>query len=286
MNPREIDALVERIAGDILQSLSGRGEPGSGGICPACGTSCDGACAPRIAALVRAGVDRCAPAPEFPGSPAAIAAMIDHTLLKPEATESDIDRHCDEALAAGFATVCVNPVFVERCSRRLQGSRVRVCSVVGFPLGAALKGTKAEETRAVRQAGAEEIDMVLPVGLLRSGRTGLVEEHVAAVVAAAGADATVKVILETCLLDDGEKRTACRIAVAAGAHFVKTSTGFGRGGATVADVLLMRREIGGRAGVKASGGIRSLEAVRAMLAAGATRIGTSAGVRILREAGA
>ncbi|MBP6786734.1 MAG: deoxyribose-phosphate aldolase [Candidatus Promineofilum sp.] len=215
----------------------------------------------------------------------AIAQVIDHTLLKPEATREQIDRLCREALEYHFASVCVNPTHVGRCAELLRGSDVKVCTVVGFPLGATTTAVKAYETRQAIDDGATEIDMVINVGALKSGDLDAVQADIAAVVDEAhAADALVKVIIETALLSDDEKVTACRLAKAAGAEFVKTSTGFGPGGAKVEDVALMRRVVGPEMGVKASGGVRNYADVQVMIAAGATRIGASAGVAIVSEA--
>jgi deoxyribose-phosphate aldolase len=211
--------------------------------------------------------------------------LIDHTLLKPDATQSDIETLCRQAVEYGFASVCVNPAWVTLCARVVQGSAVRVCSVVGFPLGATVTDAKRYETERALVDGATEIDMVIHVGALKSGHRELVRSDIGAVVdTCLTAGALCKVIIEAALLLDEQKVTACTLAAAAGAHFVKTSTGFARGGATVADVALMRRIVGPDTGVKASGGIRDLETLRAMVAAGATRIGTSAGVAIVRQA--
>jgi deoxyribose-phosphate aldolase len=213
-----------------------------------------------------------------------VASAIDHTLLKPDATADDIDTLCREAREWKFATVCVNPTWVALAARLLQGSGVGVCSVVGFPLGATTPDVKQYEARRAIFDGATEIDMVLNVGALKSGDVRLVSEDIRAVVAACSERQVVtKVILETALLTDEEKATACTLAKAAGADFVKTSTGFGPGGATAADVALMRRVVGADMGVKASGGVRDLQQMQAMVAAGATRIGASAGVRIVKE---
>lgn len=209
-----------------------------------------------------------------------LAAMIDHTILKPEATREQLQRLCAEALTWRFATVCVNSSWVEYCAGELLDSPLRVCAVVGFPLGCSLPASKADEARRAVAAGAAEIDMVLHVGWLKSGLWTQVEEDIAGVVQAA-VPAAVKVILETCLLTDEEKIRACEVARQAGAHFVKTSTGFSSGGATLADVALMRQSVGAMLGVKASGGIRDLEAALAMIGAGANRIGTSSGVAIV-----
>jgi deoxyribose-phosphate aldolase len=215
-----------------------------------------------------------------------MAAWIDHTLLKPEATPDQVEKLCQEAVQYRFATVCINPVYVPLARRMLEGSGVLVCTVVGFPLGATLTAAKADETRRAIEAGAQEIDMVLPVGLLRGGEYQAVAEDIGTVVQVSHAQgALVKVIQEMALLNQKEKITGCLLSQMAGADFVKTSTGFGPGGATLEDVELMRRVVGPRMGVKAAGGIRSLADARAMLQVGATRLGTSAGVKIVQEAG-
>jgi deoxyribose-phosphate aldolase len=210
--------------------------------------------------------------------------MIDHTLLKPDATKGDIETLCREAVQYGFASVCVNPTWVATCARLVQGSAVAVCSVVGFPLGATTADTKQYEARRAIFDGAREIDMVINVGALKSGDLHLVERDIRGVASACReANVISKVILETALLTQDEKVAACTLAKAAAADFVKTSTGFGPGGATAEDVALMRRVVGEEMGVKASGGVRTLEGVQAMVAAGATRIGASAGVRIVQQ---
>jgi deoxyribose-phosphate aldolase len=218
------------------------------------------------------------------GTVSDVAAMIDHTLLRPDATRTEIETLCREAVEFRFASVCVNPTWVALCAARLRETPVKVCSVVGFPLGATTPDTKHYETRRALADGAAEIDMVINVGALKSGDVRLVERDVEAVTAPCrAAGAISKVIIEAALLTDDEKRAACTLAKAAGADFVKTSTGFGPGGATVADVELMRQVVGGEMGIKAAGGVRDLEGLRAMVAAGATRIGASAGVRIVQE---
>ncbi len=216
-----------------------------------------------------------------------IAALIDHTLLKPEATAADIRKVCAEAREYGFATVCVNPYWVRLVAGELAGSAVKVCAVVGFPLGANATEIKVAETAGVIRAGAQEIDMVLNVGELRSGNFDVVSDDIIAVVETAHASgAIVKVILETALLNSEQKVKACLLAKEAGADFVKTSTGFGPGGATTEDVALMRRTVGPAMGVKASGGIRTLEELRKMVAAGASRVGASASVKIIEATAA
>ena len=208
-----------------------------------------------------------------------IAKYIDHTLLKPEASEEAVRKLCAEARDFGFASVCVNGEFTELVARELKGSDVKTCVVIGFPLGAGTSAAKAFEAGDAVSRGAEEIDMVLSVGRLRSGDTAAVREDIQSVVRSAEG-ALVKVIIETCLLTDEQKELACRLAEEAGAHFVKTSTGFSTGGATAEDVALMRRVVGNRLGVKASGGIRKREDAERMIAAGASRIGASASVAI------
>jgi deoxyribose-phosphate aldolase len=215
----------------------------------------------------------------------AIAALIDHTLLRPDATASDIRKLCEEARQYSFASVCVNPYWVPLAASALAGSSVKVCTVVGFPLGANSTAIKVAETKEAVQAGAREIDMVLNIGELRGGNNDAVRQDIQAVTEAAHrANAIVKVILETALLDDQQKAVACTLAKNAGAEFVKTSTGFSTHGATASDVALMRKTVGPDMGVKASGGIRTLEDLKNMVAAGATRIGASAGVKILEAA--
>lgn len=214
--------------------------------------------------------------------PEDLAGMIDHTLLKPEATPAQIRKLCQEAREHQFASVCVNPAYVPLAVSELQNSTVPVCAVVGFPLGNATTAMKALETRMMVAAGAREIDMVIHVGQLKAGNASGVRDDIQAVVAAAGQGVLVKVILETCLLTDDEIIQGCRLAQAAGAHFVKTSTGFNKAGATAAHVALMRQTVGNLMGVKAAGGIRDFETAMQMVQAGASRIGASASVEIVR----
>jgi len=213
-----------------------------------------------------------------------LASMIDHTLLKATATPEQIIQCCKQAKEYNFASVCANPCFVKLMSEELKGSGVKVCTVIGFPLGANSTGVKAFETEKAVADGADEIDMVINVGELKAGNLEYVENEIREVVRASQ-NALVKVIIETCFLDDNEKVTACRLAQNAGANFVKTSTGFGTGGAEVADVRLMRQTVGNIMGVKASGGIRSLDDALKMIEAGANRIGTSSGVAIIEGLG-
>jgi deoxyribose-phosphate aldolase len=211
-----------------------------------------------------------------------IAGMIDHTLLKQDSTKQQIETLCKEAREYAFASVCVNPAWVNYASKLLSGTGVKVCTVIGFPLGASTPETKAFETKNAIDNGAEEVDMVINIGALKDGNDELVEKDIKAVVNAAKGKALTKVIIETCLLTEEEKVRACQLAVKAGADFVKTSTGFSTGGATVEDIALMRKTVGPDIGVKASGGVRSAEDAEKMIEAGATRIGTSSGVAIVK----
>ncbi len=214
----------------------------------------------------------------------ALAAMIDHTLLRPDATTGEIERHCAEAKEYGFASVCVNSCHVRRCAQLLAGSRVKVCTTIAFPLGAISTAAKTCEAVQALDDGARELDMVMNIGMLKSGNHTAAEDDIRAVVRIAHErGAIVKVILETGLLNDGEKVIACRLAQDANADFVKTSTGFGHGGATVADVQLLRNSVGPSMGVKASGGIKTRRDAEEMITAGASRIGASAGIRIVAE---
>ena len=208
------------------------------------------------------------------------AAMIDHTLLKAEATSDQIAKICEEAKQYGFASVCVNPTWVKFAAEKLQGAESVVCTVIGFPLGANTPAVKAFETKDAIANGAGEVDMVINIGALKEGNFDLVREDIKAVVEAANGT-LVKVIIEACLLTDEEKVKACELSVEAGADFVKTSTGFSTGGATAADIALMRKTVGPDLGVKASGGVRSLEDMQLMIENGATRIGASSGVAIM-----
>jgi len=221
---------------------------------------------------------------EVLNNPKGVALLIDHTMLKPDASQEDIARICAEARHYGFASVCVNPYWVRFAFAALAGSGVNVCTTIGFPLGANESATKLAEGEIALMQGAKELDMVQNVGALRSGNLETVENETRQLAQLSHSrGAILKVILETCCLSEEEKKTACRLAVEAGADFVKTSTGFASAGATVEDVRLMRQAIGDSAGVKAAGGIRTLETLRAMVKAGANRIGTSSGVQIMHE---
>jgi deoxyribose-phosphate aldolase len=267
--------LVQEIVRAILSQL--------GAAEPPCGCHAAACCPDRMGRLLGHGAERFG-LQAGGGYPRDIARTIDHTLLKPEATGEQIEALCAEARQHGFATVCVNPAWVPLCVRLLDGSETRVCTVVGFPLGATLPEAKAFEAARVVAEGACEVDMVLNIGALKSGDYRLVERDVAGVVEASHrGGALVKVIIEAALLTDDEKVKACVLSKEAGADFVKTSTGFGPGGATAADVSLMRRVVGRDMGVKAAGGVRDLKSAQAMLEAGADRIGASVGVKIVQE---
>jgi deoxyribose-phosphate aldolase len=241
--------------------------------------------ADSVGDIVAAGADRIGAAPGVGDEVRELASLIDHTLLKPDAARGDVEKLCDEAARWSFASVCVNPGWIRLCAELLKKSRVRVCSVIGFPFGATLPEVKAFETKLVRDDGAQEFDMVVNVGALKSKDDGLVARDIEGVVRAAGHNGVVKVILETAYLTDEEKERACRLAQRAGAHFVKTSTGYAPGGATVEDIALMRRAVGEKMGVKASGGIRDTATALQMIEAGASRIGASASVKIVTGAG-
>ena len=240
-------------------------------------------CPDRLRSMVAAGATRLG-LHATGGSADDVAAMIDHTLLKPDATRAEVETLCREAAEHRFASVCVNPTWVLLCAERLRGTPVVVCAVVGFPLGATTADTKHYETRRAIFDGAREIDMVINVGALKSGDLRVVERDIEAVTGPCRESGAIsKVIIEAALLTEDEKVAACTLAKAAGADYVKTSTGFGPGGATAADVALMRRVVGEEMGVKAAGGVRDLEGLKAMVAAGATRIGASAGVKIVQQ---
>lgn len=283
MNRGAVDeARLESVLLEIAQQLVERGlDPAALGAL-GCTSIHVQVCPEHVQPVLDAGACRVAVRGANASLLGTLGATIDHTLLKPDATARDVDTLCDEALSNRFASVCVNGTWVKRCAEILQGSGVLVCTVVGFPLGASAPEVKAYEARRAIEDGACEVDMVINVGALKGGDDELVRRDIAGL-----ADlchrlgARLKVILETCLLNDEEKVRACRLAREAGADFVKTSTGFSTGGATVEDVALMRRTVGPAMGVKASGGVRDAEAAQAMLQAGATRIGASASVAIV-----
>ncbi|MFI5177715.1 MAG: deoxyribose-phosphate aldolase [Vicinamibacterales bacterium] len=249
----------------------------------ACHHVAEDCCPGRLQGVIEAGAARLG-LHATGGAPTGVAGLIDHTLLKPDATRRDLEQLCKEAAEFSFATVCVNPSWVAFCYSLLRSTPVGVCSVVGFPLGATTPDVKHFETRRVIFDGAREVDMVINIGALKSGDVRAVERDIEAVTGPCRDCGVIsKVIIEAAYLTDEEKVTASTLAKAAGADFVKTSTGFGPGGATVADVALMRRVVGEEMGVKAAGGVKDLDALKAMVAAGATRVGASAGVRIVQQ---
>ena len=282
----DIERIVEEITREVLIRLS-QSAPAQNGAagCNCADGSCAQHCADKVNQVVQAGATRLTASLGTQPAQYGVARFIDHTLLKPDASQDQIAQLCYEARANHFASVCVNPTHVRLCAQLLKDSDVKVCTVVGFPLGATPATVKAYETQQAIRDGATEIDMVINIGAVKSRDYRAVNEDIAAVTRAAHAgNALVKVIIETALLTDEEKVIACQLAKAAGADFVKTSTGFGPGGATVADIALMRRVVGAEMGVKASGGVRDYADAQAMINAGATRIGASAGVRIVKEA--
>lgn len=287
MTAADLDQLVAEIGDAILARLPGKGGRAEGLgvpdlVCPGCTQRCAQTCSAKTKTIVACGADRVSASEKLTNVDPAIASLIDHTLLKPDATKAEIVKVCAEARKFRFASVCVNPYWVPLVAAELAGSPVKTCTVVGFPLGANATETKVHETEIATRAGAQEIDMVQNVGALRSGDHEAVKLDIQAVAQAAHRNgAILKVILETGLLDDNQKAIASTLAKMAGADFVKTSTGFGPGGATAADIALMRATVGPDLGVKASGGVRTLEDVKKMTAAGATRIGASASVKIV-----
>jgi deoxyribose-phosphate aldolase len=293
----ELDILVQQIGEEILSRVGGApvvAAPKKGEglnlqdqVCPGCVQRCAQTCAKNTKEIIAAGADRVSASERLTKIDPAIASLIDHTILKPDATRADVIKICREARQYSFASVCVNPYWVPIVKAELTGSPVKVCTVVGFPLGATSTEAKVAETAAALRSGAQEIDMVINVGALRSGDHEAVKVDIQEVVRVShAARAIVKVILETALLDDNQKAVACTLCKLAGADFVKTSTGFGPSGATAHDVALMREVVGPSMGVKASGGIRTLADFRAMTAAGASRIGASASVKIVEAAAA
>jgi deoxyribose-phosphate aldolase len=272
MNNGSYEQLVEQITDLVLSKLD------SDNYCPTF-------CRADVERIVDAGASRIGIVLGETATAHDWASLVDHTLLKPEASESDIKKLCEEAVQYGFASVCVNPSWVKKASEFLRSTNVPVCTVIGFPLGATLSDVKAYEARRAIFNGAREVDMVINIGALKSGDDCAVEDDIRAVAIAAHENGVLlKVIIETALLSDEEKVRACLASKNAGADFVKTSTGFAKGGATVDDVALMRRVVGKGLGVKASGGVKGIEDAKAMVEAGATRIGASVGVKIAQEA--
>ena len=299
MTQAELDALVAQIGEEILARVGptdtapaaapkkGEGLNLPDQVCPGCVQRCAQTCSRNTKEIIALGATRVSASERLTKIDPGIAALIDHTILKPEATRADVVKVCREARQYNFASVCVNSYWVPLVRAELAGSPVKVCTVVGFPLGAASTAAKAAEASAAVCAGAQEVDMVINVGALRSGDQDAVKADIEEVVRVSHrGGAIVKVILETALLDDNQKAVACMLAKEAGADFVKTSTGFGPSGATAHDIALMREVVGPRMGVKASGGIRTLQDLQTMTAAGATRIGASASVKIVEATAA
>jgi len=281
-NSADIEKLVSQITDVILSRL------GSGGLASECAVyhdECFVKCPDRMHSLIASGGVRFGLSGPESEAARQVARYIDHTLLKPDATRDEILKLCEEGARYAFASVCINPIWVREAACALRGSGVKVCTVVGFPLGSNAPDTKSFESRRAVFDGASELDMVINIGALKSGDNDLVLRDIAGVVEVAHEVGYIcKVIIETALLTDDEKIRACLLSKEAGADFVKTSTGFSKGGATVADIALMRRVVGGEMGVKASGGVKDLKQAQEMIRAGATRIGASVGVKIVQEA--
>jgi deoxyribose-phosphate aldolase len=294
LDQRQLEDLVQAITEEVITQLAARsrdtdarkivGSETDDQVCADCDQQCAVRCARKTRKVVEAGASRISACSGCCGVDDEIARLIDHTLLRPDATRDQIRKLCEEAAQFCFASVCVNPWYVGLAAELLRGKGVKVCTVVGFPFGATLPQVKAFETEAAIRKGAQEIDMVINIGALKSGQDQDVEADIRGVVSASHrGEAICKVILETALLATEEKIRACLAAKNAGADFVKTSTGFGPGGATAEDVALMRAVVGSEIGVKAAGGVRSLEDLKKMVAAGATRIGASASVKIIEQ---
>jgi deoxyribose-phosphate aldolase len=283
----DLDRLVQQITEEIIAEL-GKVPCSTQVVCKGCvgclgNSHCAAQCTPDVEHLVNLGAARIGAGPGIGKLPTTLASIIDHTLLKPDALPRDIEKVCQEAIQYGFASVCVHPSYTPLVAELLAGTPVKTCTVIGFPLGATKTEVKAYEARLAEQDGAREVDMVIHIGAIKSGGYQYVENDIGEVVRAVSQGTLVKVILETALLTDEEKMKACELAQQAGAHFVKTSTGFGPGGATAADVALMRRIVGPSMGVKASGGVRTREDAVTMVRAGASRIGASASVQIVAK---
>jgi deoxyribose-phosphate aldolase len=285
LDERTIEQIIEQITRNVLILIKEDQDRATSGSGNGNGSLSAENFASKVQPAVSAGAERFASTLGVAPTDESVAHMIDHTLLKPDATQDQIAQLCYEARKYNVASVCVNPSYVKLCSSLLEGSDVKVCVVVGFPLGATPTDGKVFEAQQAIREGASEVDMVINVGALKSRDYELVERDIASVARACHADnAILKVIIESALLTDEEKVVACQLAKVAEADFVKTSTGFGPGGATVEDVALMRRVVGPAMGVKASGGIRTYEDAQKMIAAGASRLGASAGVRIIQGA--
>jgi deoxyribose-phosphate aldolase len=291
LEQHEFEQVVRVVTEEVLKYLNPSGpiassnQPSDDEICTDCDQNCVEKCKRKAQLVVDAGADRISCGPRIVELDAGLAGLIDHTLLKPEASRDDIRKLCQEAARFGFASVCINPWNVPLAAEMLRGTSVRVCTVVGFPLGATLPQVKIHETEVAVKLGAQEIDMVINIGALKSGQDDTVESDIRGVVEASHRGGAIcKVILETALLTVDEKVRALEACKRAGADFVKTSTGFSTGGATAEDVALMRAVVGSDIGVKAAGGVRTLEDLKKMVCAGATRIGASASVKIMEQA--
>jgi len=288
---REIENVARIVTEEVLRYLGAPAGASDAGvargdeICPDCDQNCAEKCARKTRAVVEAGADRISCGPKVIQLDAGFAGLIDHTLLKPEASRDEIRKLCQEAARFGFASVCVNPWNVPVAAEMLRGTNVKVCTVAGFPLGATLPQVKIYEAEEAIKLGAQEIDMVINIGALKSGQDDVVESDIRGVVQASHRGGAIcKVILETALLTDEEKVRGSAAAKRAGADFVKTSTGFSTAGATAEDVALMRAVVGSEIGVKAAGGVRTFDDLKKMVCAGATRIGASASVKIMEQA--
>ncbi len=289
-DPQTVERIVELVTRQVLLALAEEERRAANPFDDTCTQECGAGycirhCGDKVELIVQAGAERIAAGLGATPANANLAAMIDHTLLKPEATPDQIAQLCYEARKHGFAAVCVNPTHVQLCAQLLKGSSVAVCTVAGFPLGATPPEVKAYEAQLALDQGATEIDMVVNIGALKSQDYAQVARDIRAVVRVCHArtpPSLVKVIIEAVLLNEEEKIAACLLAKESGADYVKTSTGFASGGATVADVALMRRVVGSKMGVKAAGGVRTAAEAQAMVGAGATRIGASAGVKIIQ----
>ncbi len=286
IDEQTLENVIEQITRQVLILVQNGGGPGEVGSVPAKAISANNF-VEKVKPMVDAGADRLASTLGIAPTDGQLSHMIDHTILKPEATQDQIAQLCFEARKYGFASVCVNPTNVKLCASLLQGTDIDICTVVGFPLGATPTDVKVFETQQAIREGATEVDMVMNVGALKSRDYELLRGDIAAIARVCHAgNAILKVIIEAALLTDEEKVIACQLAKVAGADFVKTSTGFGPGGATVEDVALMRRVVGPSIGVKAAGGIKTLEDAQKMIAAGASRLGASASVKIIQSKGA
>jgi deoxyribose-phosphate aldolase len=290
VDSQELEKLIQAVTEEMLAYL-GTQPPSFRSVelaeiyCSECNERCNHLCVHKTQKAIEAGATRISAGSEVVSVDSEIAHLIDHTLLKPDATREQIRKLCEEAVKFGFASVCINPWNVAQAAKLVRGSQVKVCTVVGFPLGATLPQVKIYETDATIKLGAQEIDMVINIGALKSGLDDTVEADIRGVVEASHrGNAICKVILETALLTTEEKIRGSLAAKSAGADFVKTSTGFSTGGATAEDVSLMRAVVGGEIGIKAAGGVRSYEDFQKMVAAGATRVGASASVKILEQA--